>query len=254
MILNNTIIDDSFIFYNYDDSSEDISYNDYQANTLDLRNELDIDIIRFLLQNPRPEFISEKRNTKRGRPNKLNKRKKEHSSSSTDNIICKIQTHFLTFVISFVNDSVKRFFKYPKYKFADFAHKEKSKVSFDYLDEMKNSTIGDLLIKMTISPKFKCCKDNNINNLKQLEQISFFQSLFNIKFLDLFSKYYNDKQPLKELLINGVKINFSSKTRSFSELLQRKKNKKLNGFLIDVAENFYLRDNIGDSADTDTRI
>ena len=58
---------------------------------------------------------------------------------------------------------------------------------------MKNSTIGDLLFKMTISPKFKCCKDNNINNLKQLEQISFFQSLFNIKYLDLFAKYYNNK-------------------------------------------------------------
>ena len=196
-----------------------------------------------------------KKETKRERPNKLNKRKTEHSSASTDKIICKIQIHFLNFIISFINDSVKGFFKYQKYKFANFSHKEKSKVSFDYLDEMKNSTIGDLLFKMTISPKFKCGKDNNINNLKQLEQIPFFQSLFNIKYLDLFSKYYNANQPLKELLINGVKISFSSKTKSFSELLQRKNNKKLKEFLIDIAENFYLNEtNINSINDTDTEI
>jgi hypothetical protein len=254
MTFNNSIIDLLFTSYNYDGFSGVISYDDYQINTVEFRNEFDIDFIRLLLQNPRPEFISELVKRKRGRPNKLNKRKKEHSSSSTDNIIRKIQTHFLNFVISFGNDSVKGFFGAQKYKFANFIYKEKSKVSFDYLDELKNSTIGDLLFKMTISPKFKCCKDNNINNLKQLEQIPFFQSLFSIKYLDLFAKYYNNKQPLKELLINGVKISFSSKTRSFSELLQRKKNKKLNGFLIDIAENFYLNDNIGDSADTDTKI
>jgi len=72
--------------------------------------------------------------------------------------------------------------------------------------------------------------------------------------LDLFSKYYNANQPLKELLINGVKISFSSKTRSFSGLLQKKENKKLKGLLIDVVENFYLNNTIGDIADTDTRI
>ena len=257
MIFNNTIIENSLIPDNSDDIEGAISYKDYQANTVDLRSEFDIDIIniiRLLLQNPRPKFIIERRKTKRGRSNKLNKRKKEHSSSSTDNVIRKIQIHFLTFVIFFINDTVKGFFKYQKYKFADFAHKEKSKVSFDYVDEMKNSTIGDLLFRITISPKFKCGKDNNINNLKQLEQFPFFQSLFNIKYLDLFAKYYNANQPLKELLINGMKISFSSKTRSFSELLLRKENKKLKDVLIDVAENFYLRDNIGDSTDTKTGI
>ena len=52
-----------------------------------------------------------------------------------------------------------------------------------------------------------------------------------------------------------MKISFSSKTRSFSELLQRKNNKKLKEFLIDIAENFYLNDtNINSINDTDTEI
>ena len=125
MTFNNTIIENSLMFDNLDDIEGAISYKDYQANTVDLRSEFNKDIIRVLLQNPRPEFISERRKTKRGRSNKLNKRKKEHSSSSTDNVIRKIQIHFLTFVIFFINDTVKGFFKYQKHKFANFIHKEK---------------------------------------------------------------------------------------------------------------------------------
>ena len=74
-------------------------------------------------------------------------------------------------MISFVNDSIKIFFKYQKFKFLNFHHKEKSKVTVDYLNKMKNSTIKELLLKMNISSKYKRCKDMNINknNLKQLE-------------------------------------------------------------------------------------
>ena len=120
---------------------------------------------------------------------------------------------------------------------------------------MKNSTIGDLLRKMDISTKFKCSNDSNINNMKQLEQVPFFANLFKIKYLDLFSKYYNNKQLLKELLIEDKKIIFTSKTKSFSDLLQKKYNLKLKELLIDVAENFYLNDTtLGNSNDIDTDI
>lgn len=253
MIFNNSIIDNAFIFPNFD--FESISYSDYQNSTIDLKSEFDFDIFRPFLQNPKPEFIIEPRNTKRGRPSKVNKKKREHSSSSTDNIISKIQTHYLTFIVSFLNDSVKEFYQYQKYKFSNFIHEEKSKVSFDYLESMKNSTIRDLITKMHISTKYKCCKDNNINILKQLEQIPFFESLFKIKYLDLFPKYYNNKQPLRELLIEDARIPFSHKTKSFSELLRKKYNLKLKGNLIGAAENFYLNDNtISNSGSTDEDI
>ena len=66
---------------------------------------------------------------------------------------------------------------------------------------MKNSTIEDLLRKMDISSKYKHSNDKIIIIMKQLEQDPFFANLFKIKYIDLFSKYYNNKQPLKELLI-----------------------------------------------------
>ena len=73
--------------------------------------------------------------------------------------------------------------------------------------------------------------------------------------MDLFSKYYNNKQPLKELLIEDKKINFSTSTKSFYELLQKKHNLKLKDNLINVAENFYLNENnLSNSDDIDTDI
>jgi hypothetical protein len=95
---------------------------------------------------------------------------------------------------------------------------------------------------MNISSKYKRCKDININrnNLKQLVQNPFFESLFKIKYLDLFSKYHNNKQPLKELFINDKKIILSNNTKTFSELLE--KNKELKNDIIEVAEKFYIND------------
>ena len=178
-----------------------------------------------------------------------------HSSSCTDNIINKIQTHFLTFVVCFLNDIIKGFYQYQKYKFAKFAHKQKSKVAYDYIEAMKNSTIGDLIRKMNISSKYKCSNDKNIITMKQLEQDHFCVNIFEIKYLDLFSKYYNNNQPLKELLIEGKKITFSPSTKSFTELLQKKRNLNLKDELINIAENFYLNDsNLSNSNDIATDI
>ena len=57
----------------------------------------------------------------------------------------------------------------------------------------------------------------------------------------MFSVYYNNQQPLKELKINEIKIKLSPKTMSFSALLQ--KDEKLKHDIIDVAKKFYLNDN-----------
>jgi hypothetical protein len=71
----------------------------------------------------------------------------------------------------------------------------------------------------------------------------------------LFSKYYNNNQPLKELLIEGKKITFSPSTKSFSELFQKKCNLNLKDELINIAENFYLNDsNLSNSNDIATDI
>ena len=232
---------DPFTFPNTDILINDADIN-YKNTAFILQSEFNSDIINILLQNSKPKFKSELSKKKRGRPTTTNKGKIVHSSSSIDNIISKIQIHFLNFLISFINDSIKGFYGYQKFEFLNFSHKEKSKVSFDYLNEMKNSTIGELLLKINISSKYKRNKGININknNFEQLEQNPFFKSVFNIKFLALFSKYFNNQLPLNEILVEDMKISLSPNTKSFSELLE--KNMESKNDIINLAEKLYIND------------
>ena len=81
---------------------------------------------------------------------------------------------------------------------------------------MKNSSIIDLLETMGISKKYKKF-DRNINQrtLEKLTENEWFDNFFEIKFLDLFSIYYNEEQPLKEVFINGKTIILSEKQNHF---------------------------------------
>ena len=255
-MFNDSLNDNSFIASDFDELFESNPDINFQTSVPHFKNEFDTEIINALLQNPRPEFIIESHKKNRGRHISFNKRKRrrEHTRLSTYNIITKIQTHFFTFIISFVNDSVKEICENQQIEFLNFAHNEKRKVNFNYLNEIKNSTIEELIKNMNIFSKYTIKDINtNKNNLKVLEETPFFKSLFDIKYLELFSNYYNNKQPLKEVLINDQVISLSQKIESFYHLLE--KNKLSKSSLIEVAEKFYLNDiNINKSDDSETGI
>ena len=99
-------------------------------------------------------FKTEKLQKKRGRKRNKKSKKAVHTSLSIDNIIVKVQTHFLDFMISFLNDCVHSFPETQKYTFLKLDRGEKKKVSKKQMDKMKNSTIKDLLEKVKISKKF----------------------------------------------------------------------------------------------------
>ena len=47
------------------------------------------------------------------------------------------------------------------------------------------------------------------------------ENIFKMKYLDLFVKYFNNKNQLKELLIGDTIITLSYKTKTFYDLLQK---------------------------------
>ena len=106
----NNSLNDSFNSSNSDEISINNSDINYQNTLPILENEFDSNIIKNLLQNSRQKFKSESKKIKKGRPNITNKRKRAHLSTDVDNIISKIQVHFLNFMISFINDLIKGFF------------------------------------------------------------------------------------------------------------------------------------------------
>ena len=221
-------------------SSGDEIFN-FEPNISDMDENENIDALLYFINpnrnnNCRINFRIELLKKKRGKKRKKGSKKAEHTSWNIDNIIVKVQTHFLNFVISFLNDCVHSFpnLRNQNIKFLKFDRREKNKVSKEQMNKMKNSTIKDLLEKVNISREYKQYdKNTNKKNLDALIKEScylseneftkknWFQQIFDMKFLDLFSYYYNNEQPLQEIKIFGKKIILSKKTESFIALLQK---------------------------------
>ena len=185
---------------------------------------------------------SEQEKKRRGKQVELNAKrpKKEiHSSISEDNILTKIQTHFLNFIIFFLNDCVYNYYKNRKIKFIKFAHEIKAKVSSKYLNKMKNSTIYDLLTEIEISSKFtRHNKNNNEKNAKILNKIPWFKKIFELKFLDLFQYYHNENKQLNKIFLFEREITLTKDTKSYYFLLE--KNMTIKKEIIEITKYNYL--------------
>jgi hypothetical protein len=193
-----------------------------------------------------PTFKTESMNNKRGRGRKPTKaiKIKVHTSLAFDNILSKVQTDFLNFTVNFTNDSIINILHIKKKSlFKKFARDKKLKISSKYFNKMKNSSIKDLLQNMGISKKYKKFDENiNQRNLEKLSEDEWFNHFFQIKFIDLFSLYYNEEQPLREIFIDGKTIILSEKTKSFYYLLE--KYEKSREDIIRVTKMFYFGEKI----------
>jgi hypothetical protein len=224
-------------------SINEIFNNDFNSSEIDESENLYNLIMIKPKSNNKDKIIfkTEKLQKKRGRKRNKESKKDEHTSWSIDNIIVKVQAHFLDFMISFLNDCVHSFPETQKYTFLKLDRGEKKKVSKKQMDKMKNSTIKDLLEKVKISKKYKQYDENtNKSNLDALMEESWLRQIFHIKFSDLFFYYYNNEQPLKDLTIFGKKLILSKTTESFIALLQKDKNKIMEDKIVEYTKEIYF--------------
>ena len=162
---------------------------------------------------------------------------KRHLPTDEDNILTKIQVHFLKFLIYFLNDCLFDYYKKNKICFKKFAHKVTSKVSSNHFNKIKNSTIYDILTETPISTKYKDNKNTNIELVNDLNHIDWFHKLFGLKFMELFYVYYNERKQLQKIFLFDREILLSNDTKSYYFLLE--KNKKENRNIIEITENNY---------------
>ena len=181
---------------------------------------------------------------KRGPKKKKETKKAEHNAWAKENIISKIQRHYLNFIISFLNDSILSILGEKKRKtifFLNINNKIKSKSSNDHIAKMKKSTISDILKNSGISDRYKYYDENtNKMNVEALIEHPWFKEIFERKYLDLFLNYYNDEKPLKELMIFDKKVILSKNTKSFYYLLH--KQEELKDRIIYFCKKDYLSD------------
>jgi len=240
---NLTSLNENFLnFYGIESNAEDSSFLSqiknafyYSSPSLSLdEDENEIEKLLFINRenfernnNSRNIFTTETVKKKRGSKRNKESKKAEHSIWSNDNITSKIQIHYLNFIVSFLNDCVLSFFGTKIFSFKNINYKEKSKVSRKHLEEMKNSSILDILKNIDISDKYKHYdKDINKMNVEALIKDPWFGKILEMKYLNLFLNYYNHKKPLKELTLFEKKVILSDKTKSFYYLLEKNKELK----------------------------
>ena len=228
----------------------------YQPNVLSLDEDED-EVERLLIKSKkiikndnklRPTFRTEPAKKKRGKKRYKESKKAEHTALAPENIITKIQVHYLNFIVSFLNDCVLNTLgdeKTKEFSFLSFNYKEKSNSSKKHLDKMKKSTILDILKNIDISDRYKnYSKNTNKMNVEALIKNPYFRYIFEKNFLEFFKEYYNEGKPLKEFTIFDKKIILSEETESFYSLLEENKEQK--DHLIFFCELVYLDNNNND--------
>ena len=167
-----------------------------------------------------PQTIKKKRGRASNDKDKKNKTKRVHSSTDFDNILRKLQVHFLSFIIHFINEILDEFYPNEKnIRFLNLSYEAKKNVKHDYVESLKKSQIKDILI-FPPSTKYKIHNDENINKEifeRICESNSYLKHFFEITYLDLFNRYYIKNT--KTFTFDDKEIIFK-KASFFSDLLK----------------------------------
>ena len=170
---------------------------------------------------------------------KTRKKRKSHQKSDFDNILTKIQVHFLNFIINLCNDAMKITFKNQKLYFRPINYNFKRNITYNNLKKLKNISIKEIL-SQEISSKYKSLSKSINSDILTLviHSSEWLNDFFSINYLKAFSIYYNNCKPLKKINFKGKEIILSTKTKAFNTLL--KKNKALKDNMISAAQVAYF--------------
>ena len=224
----------AFDFNQYFVPAFDFAFNNSSEEDTNNSNETE----RYIIKN---EFIGKK---KKGRIQKNKKKREEHGRNSDDNVISKIQTHYMKFIIKLINDCIPAEEKRDKRnRFKQFNHQDKRNPNRIHIEELKNSSINDLLKKFSVSTKYKCDEFANKKLVdKYTKKNSFLKKIFNMDYLELFNYYYNENKPTREIIIYDRPIKLSPKTETFFDLIENEKNdKRHKERILEVAEKIFKK-------------
>lgn len=185
-----------------------------------------------------------KKHKKRGRKKSQNifgnfkqTKRKIHCKTDDDNVRIKIQVHFLTFVINITNDVIDSYFQAKKngIYFQQINYFDKKNITLSHISRLKDCSIKDILQKIKITPKCrKQGEDYNKNicdyYLKLIEgdeSLNWINDFFNMNYLDLFERYYYTYEKKSDFVIGDRKINYSTKTKPFYDLLEKNRNDEI---------------------------
>lgn len=188
-----------------------------------------------------------KKHKKRGRKksqnifgNFIQTKRKIHCKTDDDNVRIKIQVHFLTFVINITNDVIDSYFQAKKngIYFRQINYFDKKNITLSHISRLKDCSIKDILQKIKITPKCRKCRkkgedynkktyDYYLKLIEGDESLNWINDFFNMNYLDLFERYYYTYEKKSDFVIGDRKINYSTKTKPFYDLLEKNRNDEI---------------------------
>ena len=145
-----------------------------------------------------------------------------HDKYGNDNILRKIQVHFLSFIVHYANTVLIKF-DFDEF-FVKIDYKLKKAVNKVYISYLKGLTIGDILC-WDISPKFKIKeKEYNRNLYYKAIKNQIIKNIFSEKYLSLFRDIYFENKRIINLTKYGLNdtIKLSEKkVQMYKELLEK---------------------------------
>ena len=189
---------------------------------------------------------------KRGRIPKSKPKKtvKEHTKDDNDNILKKIRVNFVSFLITLANDAIKAESTGIEYNnfFKPILHDVKCKIkNYDILKLKYQNIFTDY----TISPnkgikkkneKYVSKEETNKKNYEHIcKEFPSLKNFFEQKMIDIFKNYYcKNKKDINNMFdFEGVKINISSKTKTFYDLLEKQENKNSKNKFIKIINRYF---------------
>ena len=147
--------------------------------------------------------------------------KKIHDKYSVDNMLRKIQIHYLNFIILFLNEILKNL-NY-KQRFLKLDYNFRKTIKKDFVELLKKSTLKDIVINK-ISERYTNYS-NNTNKMiyEEIKENEILKNILSIDYLTLFKTIYyksNKKIDLSQYGINQVII-LSKKVKMFNDLLKK---------------------------------
>ena len=173
-------------------------------------------------------------NKKLGRQSNSTKEEKikaKHSSKTSDNIISKINKHFLNFLVIFINIILEVLYIGDKTK-----HFRQISPLFKGISSKVNNL--NILLKMKICDiisenltAFGLNRNNeskiskyNCELIKKLYNNEYLKNILNLNYIDIFINYYYKKEKLLKLSINKRNFQIGKKLKFFCDLLKKYEN------------------------------
>ena len=169
-----------------------------------------------------------------------NSKRKTHTSNFIDNTLCKLQIHFLNFLVNFSNDAIRTVFQKEKdigsFKFKKIEHGIKRDIKSGTLLALMQNPISFVLKKKISNKNWKLLKNTDYNEqiYNQAIKVSeWLKNLFDMNTLELFEKYYNQCNLIDSIYFEERTINFSKETKPFY-CLYKELNLEMKGKIINI--------------------